>query len=127
MNGVYCRLINMPKGVTIEVGALGRLQFKKGHYVYVGSAQNGIEKRVGRHMRKSKKKRWHIDYLLANARVAKVLYKKAGKEEECRIASFLSLQGIPVQDFGCSDCKCRSHLFMLENFSKLRRLRLKEL
>ncbi len=51
------------------VGRLGKREFDAGLYVYTGSALNSLPGRVGRHLRKLKKKHWHIDYLIADASV----------------------------------------------------------
>lgn len=101
------------------MGALGKIEFGKGTYAYVGSAQNGIEKRVARHLRREKRKFWHIDYLLAQeaVRIEKVLYKRAPRQEECRTAQTLSKPGNPVRGFGSSGCSCSSHLFKIEERS----------
>lgn len=122
MKGVYVLVISVGKDISVEVGALGSISFEKGLYAYVGSAQNGLEKRVARHLAKAKKRRWHIDYLLDNefANVAKVFYKEAGKSEECRIAGKLGERGVPVVNFGCSDCGCVSHLFKIRDYGFLR-------
>ena len=67
MKGTYCLIINVKKDVKIKIGkVLGEIEFKKGCYLYVGSAMNSLEKRVQRHLSKDKKKHWHIDYLLLN-------------------------------------------------------------
>jgi len=97
------------------VGALGKIEFRKGTYAYVGSAQNGIGKRVARHLKREKRKFWHIDYLLTQetVRIEKVLYKRAPRQEECRTAGVLSKLGNPVRSFGSSDCSCSSHLFKI--------------
>lgn len=118
MRGIYCLLISVKTDSTIKVGALGRILFKKGTYCYVGSAQNELEARVKRHLSKKKTLFWHIDYLLADkdARVVDVFYKRnAGRSEECKAArKFMQMTGgMPVKGFGCSDCYCGSHLFML--------------
>jgi len=120
MKGIYVLLIKVEKPISVKIGALGKISFKKGNYVYVGSAQNGIEQRVKRHLRKNKKKFWHIDYLLANrnVEVIKIFYKKAQKEEECKLAKRISKYSLPVKNFGCSDCDCVSHLFFVKNFRK---------
>lgn len=115
MRGICCLLISVRKDSVMEVGPLGQLEFRKGAYCYVGSAQNGLEARVRRHL--SKKKRplfWHVDYLLADRSVSvKEVFCKlgAGKEEECKTAR--KMTGTPIENFGCSDCKCASHLFFL--------------
>ena len=122
VKGVYVLVISVGKDIRVRVGALGTAFFAKGLYAYVGSAQNGLEKRVERHLRKAKRKFWHIDYLLGNrfAKVVKVFYKKAGKIEECMIARKLSERGVAVKNFGCSDCGCVSHLFKVKDYGFLR-------
>ncbi len=101
----------------INVGALGQKTFKKGTYAYVGSAQKNLEQRVKRHLRREKRKFWHIDYLLDSdaAKVIEVLFKQGSKTEECRVASEISQRGEAVSGFGCSDCNCKSHLFRVED------------
>jgi len=128
MKGIYCLIINIKKDINPKIGALGNILFIKGKYVYVGSAQNSIEKRVSRHFSKNKKIKWHIDYLLANPNVNLInaVYKKAGKEEECKIACLLNKLENPIKGFGCSDCRCYSHLFKLKSLSNLNKLNLKE-
>ncbi|MCK5040573.1 MAG: GIY-YIG nuclease family protein [Candidatus Aenigmarchaeota archaeon] len=115
MKGIYILIISLSKTMKIKVGAIGDINFAKGHYAYVGSAQNNLEKRVQRHMKKNKKLKWHIDYLTSDksATVEKVLYKLALKSEECKTADILSQTEEGIKNFGCSDCKCQSHLFKL--------------
>lgn len=128
MKGIYCLLIRVRKKQTIKIGALGKINFTKGSYVYVGSGQNNLEKRIARHVSKKKKIRWHIDYLLANKEVIieKAMFRKATKEEECNIACFLNQFEQPIKGFGCSDCKCSSHLFRLISLKNINKLKLKE-
>ena len=122
MKGVYVIVVLVRRDVEIKIGALGIVSFGKGLYVYVVSAQKGLEKRVERHLRKAKKKFWHVDYLLDNdaAWVVKVFYKEAERLEECRIAGKLSEKGVAVVNFGCSDCDCVSHLFRVDDYGFLR-------
>jgi Uri superfamily endonuclease len=129
MKGIYCLLINVKKDINPKIGALGKIPFKKGSYVYIGSAQNSIEKRVSRHFSRNKKVRWHIDYLLAdsNVNLKKAVYKKANKEQECKTACFFNKFEEPIKGFGCSDCRCYSHLFRLKSLKNLNSLDLKEL
>ncbi len=117
MRGVYVLIISVSKDIRVKVGALGSVNFEKSLYVYVGSAQNNLEKRIKRHLGKTKRKFWHIDYLLENrfAKVVGVFYKEAEKSEECKIAGNMIEWGIPIVNFGCSDCYCVSHLFMLND------------
>ncbi|MEM3442393.1 MAG: GIY-YIG nuclease family protein [Candidatus Bathyarchaeia archaeon] len=120
--GIYVLIISLCKNIEIEVGALGNINFKRGLYAYVGSAQNNLEKRLNRHLNKFKKKFWHIDYFLADehAKIVKVFYKSAEKPWECHIAKIVCDRGIPIKGFGSSDCHCKSHLFKIEDYQFLR-------
>ncbi|NOQ37998.1 DUF123 domain-containing protein, partial [archaeon] len=71
MKGVYVLIVKVDKDIQEKIGALGKIRFCRGTYAYVGSAQNGLEKRIARHLSKKKSLFWHIDYLL-NSRHAKV-------------------------------------------------------
>ena len=65
IKGIYVLFIRVERDIVVKIGSLGKLKFSKGIYAYVGSAQNGIKKRIARHLKKRKRKFWHIDYLLA--------------------------------------------------------------
>jgi len=120
--GIYVLVISVNNDIRVNVGALGGVNFEKGLYAYVGSAQRSLERRIERHFRKTKRKFWHIDYLLDNdaVKVLEVLHKEAGKPDECKIAKKISKKGIPMKGFGSSDCKCASHLFKLKDYQFLR-------
>lgn len=111
MKGSYILVIELKKDKTIQIGTLGKIHFKKGFYAYVGSALNGLEQRINRHLRKIKKKHWHIDYFLDFAEVVDVFYKENETREECKIAKMLGNQLVSIPGFGSSDCRCKSHLF----------------
>lgn len=115
--GIYALLLDVSKDIKVRVGSLGTLDFAKGYYVYVGSAQNNLDKRIARHCTKAKPRFWHADYLLGNrcANVVQVLVKSAGKTEECAIARRLQLIGTSRVGFGSSDCKCDGHLVKVRN------------
>jgi Uri superfamily endonuclease len=117
MKGIYCLLIDVPIDMKADIGSLGSIEFPKGSYVYVGSAQNSIEKRVARHYRKEKKLRWHIDYLLSQKGVTikKTFSRTAGKNQECKAAGLIAGVSSGIPRFGCSDCRCSSHLFRLSS------------
>ena len=121
MKGIYVLIIQLSEDIAVNVGAIGKITFKKGLYAYVGSAQTNLEKRIGRHFRKDKSKFWHIDYLLDNdaAKIAKVFFKNENKTAECTIAKAISEKGELIRDFGCSDCNCNSHLFYICDYSFL--------
>ena len=121
LKGVYVLIIQVDEDTDVNVGAIGRLTFKKGLYAYVGSAQNNLEQRVKRHLRKEKRKFWHVDYLLGNeaTKVVEVLYEQADKTEECAIAGVIGERGEPMDGFGSSDCSCKSHLFRIGDYGFL--------
>jgi len=121
VKGIYILAISIRKNLKLSVGALGKIKFEKGTYVYVGSAQNNLEKRIERHLKKDKPKFWHIDYLLSNVhvKVLKIYCKEIGKTEECQIAKKISTYSLPIKGFVASDCKCQSHLFKIEKLEFL--------
>ena len=111
MKGSYLLIIKLDKDSIIRIGKLGEIKFNKGLYVYVGSALNGLEQRIQRHLRDNKKIHWHIDYLLNYAKITDVFYKENNTREECFIAKKFDKKFTSIPGFGCSDCKCKSHLF----------------
>lgn len=118
--GAYILIAELERARTIRVGALGPLYFAAGAYAYVGSALGGLEARIARHLRRRKRRQWHIDYLLAHARVAGVLRMPAEDRIECALARELAARLSCVPGFGCSDCRCASHLFVHEDTNRLR-------
>ena len=122
LKGVYVLIIEINRDTLLNVGALGKSTFKKGLYAYVGSAQNDLEQRVKRHLRKNKRKFWHVDYLLDDdaTRVVKVFHKQADKSGECAIAKVIGERGEPIHNFGSSDCNCKSHLFRIRDYEFLK-------
>jgi len=111
MKGSYILLIEAKKDMNIIIGKLGKIFFKKGFYVYIGSALNSLESRINRHLRSNKKIHWHIDYLLKYGDIIDVFYKENLKREECKISGEFEKKLHFLKGFGCSDCKCNSHLF----------------
>ena len=118
VEGIYVLIIQVEDDIEAKVGALGRTAFTKGLYAYVGSAQTNMKQRIKRHLRSKKRRFWHIDYLLDSPKVKiiKIFFKEGDKTEECKTAKYLSEKGESIASFGCSDCKCKSHLFHVENF-----------
>jgi Uri superfamily endonuclease len=58
MKGIYVLIISVDKDTIVDAGVLGQLNFKKGLYAYVGSAQANLEKRIERHLRKENKRKF---------------------------------------------------------------------
>jgi Uri superfamily endonuclease len=120
LRGAYCLCVSVEEEVGVEVGALGMLSFAPGRYVYVGSALNGLVARVLRHVNTSlgehKAIHWHIDYLLKErgVHIESVYVRVTDRKIECELARAVSGRGKPVKGFGCSDCRCVSHLFKVD-------------
>lgn len=110
--GAYLCLMRLPREVSIEVGGLGAVRFRGGWHVYVGSAMAGLDARLARHARLTKKPKWHIDYLRAQAAEVLALPVRSSTRLECPMAQALAdvLERGPA-GFGCSDCACPSHLY----------------
>jgi sugar fermentation stimulation protein A len=111
--GNYLILLELAGDQDITVGALGTLPFRRGWYVYTGSAQKNLSSRINRHLRKiRKKKHWHLDYLCPGAKTLKAFPIMSYRNRECDLARDLeNLGGQGVPGFGSSDCHCGSHLF----------------
>ena len=113
----YCLIIKLNIDSKIKIGKLGEMDFKEGYYIYVGSALNSMDSRIRRHLSKEKKLFWHIDYLLnsPNSTVSEVILERSPEKWECNVAVEVSKKGISTDRFGCSDCKCSSHLFYFKS------------
>lgn len=111
MKGSYLLILRNNKRRKIEVGALGKLKFLPGYYIYVGSALNNLKKRIERHKKKKKKRFWHIDYLTNKFQFLWAKKFPTDKKKECQIASLLKRRLLEIKGFGASDCNCSSHLF----------------
>ncbi|MDR2536183.1 MAG: DNA/RNA nuclease SfsA [Treponema sp.] len=111
--GNYLMLLEIPEQQAIDVGALGTLKILPGWYVYTGSAQKNLSQRISRHLRKTRKRRhWHIDYLTPYTKTITALPIMSYRNLECDLAhSLAALGGEAMLRFGCSDCRCKSHLF----------------
>ncbi len=120
-------IIENRKDIEAEIGKIGCIAFKKGFYAYVGSALSGLERRVERHLRNvdnNKKLHWHIDYFLASPAVEtkEVVFAEAEELKECEIATNMHMgKGLGfIENFGCTDCSCKSHLFFFTSLTKLK-------
>ena len=103
----------MKKSEKLKIGHLYEdYKFKKGYYIYIGSAMNSLTARINRHLSDDKKMHWHIDYLLKspNSQIRDVLFNISDKKIECNLASKIAEDGESIPKFGCSDCNCNSHL-----------------
>ena len=111
--GSYVLLIRMTAKKEVAVGILGPFTFQPGYYLYIGSALGGLNGRIKRHLRETKKTHWHIDYLLRYARILEVWWSLSEDRQECVLAQAargLPEASVPLMGFGSSDCRCPSHL-----------------
>ena len=113
--GTYALVLRCATRTSVQVGRWGRLNVRRGYYVYVGSAfgPGGVLARVSRHCRLVKSKHWHFDYLRESGEIVSIWFHHGATRHEHEWASVLvKLEGsLPITGFGCSDCHCDSHLF----------------
>jgi len=125
--GSYLLILNLKREQKINVGRLGKVSFKKGFYIYVGSAMANLSKRMERHRHIRKQHHWHIDELRAVSEFHSILAIRSSARLECEIAEALSkMADWSIPGFGCTDCSCETHLFGMssdpfhfEDFHKL--------
>jgi sugar fermentation stimulation protein A len=117
IGGTYCLIVKLGKSCAIQVGKLGRGFFPEGYYVYVGSALNGLKKRLARHLSPQKKKHWHIDYLLEYAGMIGTRKIHSIERRECALSEEVGsiCHSIPMVGFGSSDCGCTTHLYFFSH------------
>ncbi len=116
LKGTYLFVFRLRETLNVKTAGGKRFYLPEGVYVYVGSAfgKGGISKRVLRHLKKNKPKRWHLDYITTTERWEFLFCLPIyGRRVECSVASLLggSKDFEPVRGFGCSDCNCDAHLF----------------
>ena len=115
--GAYVLLIELGAPLVLEVASLARAVLPAGRYAYCGSAYGpgGLKARIGRHLRRDKAHRWHVDHLTAAGRI--VAFRAVPGGRECDLlARVLEMPGasVPVPRFGSSDCRaCPAHLVAL--------------
>lgn len=114
-SGCYILILYLDEDERIEVGKIGVLFFKKGYYIYIGSAAKNLSSRIDRHRRLRKRAFWHIDYLRERTDYVTALHIRTGEDLECLIAQDIKLiSDWTIPNFGSSDCNCESHLFAMK-------------
>ena len=117
MKGSYALVLQLADSAEITIGRLGTYRFNPGYYLYFGSALNGLERRIDRHLRSEKTLYWHIDFLSEVATVREVWKTYSLDNAECcwtELAKTCTGASMPVLKFGSSDCIfCKSHLIMV--------------
>jgi Uri superfamily endonuclease len=116
-SGAYALVLRLDRIARLDITTLKSPSLAAGLYLYAGSAwgPGGIRARVGRHLRRDKAKRWHIDHLTAKAKIERVIALPGRRE--CDIVDFaLSAPTAfaPIARFGASDCRtCPAHLLVV--------------
>jgi sugar fermentation stimulation protein A len=114
VKGSYCIAAFLREDTDIEIAKLGTFSFPRGMYIYTGSALSSLEGRIGRHLGKEKKMKWHMDFFLEEAEPLGFIPIVSSDREECSINSkFLEKGKVLAKGFGSSDCRCPSHLVFL--------------
>ena len=112
--GAYAILITLNRPLDLHLPRRAGVILPPGRYVYCGSAYGpgGLRARIGRHLRKTKPIRWHVDRMTAAGAITAVNAVPGGNE--CALlAGVLAIAGssTPVPGFGSSDCRrCPAHL-----------------
>ncbi len=115
--GYYVLIISVNRELVITTRGGRRFHLKPGIYAYIGSARGlgGIKARILRHLRRDKKKHWHIDYLTTNPWVeivAALSFTWVEKDLESILSNKLAGKHTPVKGFGSTDKRSDpSHLF----------------
>lgn len=111
--GSYLLAGYLKEDAYIPIGSLGKRFFARGFYLYVGSAMRSLSQRIQRHFRRTKKKHWHIDFLLPFLEDLHAFPIQSSERLECALAQELRSISQEVPPFGASDCSCTSHLFYM--------------
>lgn len=110
--GYYILILFLRRNTKICIGRLGNVEFKKGYYLYAGSAKVNLTSRLQRHKIKKKRCFWHIDYLRERTDFCDAVIVRSKDSLECKIADTLkNISDWIIPKFGSSDCSCKSHLF----------------
>lgn len=113
--GDYVVVLHLAEDKELSIGSNGVMSFKAGYYMYVGSAKANLTKRLERHQRKRKNNHWHLDYFRNECDWVTALPVRSSEDLECVMAKALSAVAVDyVVGFGCSDCRCKSHLFRMD-------------
>jgi Uri superfamily endonuclease len=116
-------LIELNKAREIRYGSVQR-HFRKGYYVYIGSAMRNLRQRVHRHINYRERsiptdssgrvEHWHIDRLLVYGNIKTVLMLPNELRMEEELSGMVSKFFSAVPSFGATDCeRVDSNLYCL--------------
>lgn len=112
--GAYLLAVDLAAALALDFGGFAGQVLPPGRYVYCGSAYGpgGLRARIGRHLKRGKPLRWHVDRLTAAGHIAGIA--AIPRARECDLAArVLAVPGaaVPAPRFGSSDCRrCPAHL-----------------
>jgi Uri superfamily endonuclease len=112
MKGTYILLLKLEESVALRYGKKAS-HLEPGYYAYVGSAMGGFFKRIPRYFLGSRKKHWHIDYLLDHAQIAGLIMFSGRRIEE-GISNVLSYHFEGIEGFGASDLRVKTNLYRVD-------------
>lgn len=119
MRGTYTIVLDCKGPIEVRFGKRGHARLAKGYYLYTGSGLGrgavSLEGRITRHGGRSKKIRWHVDYLTTRRECIPIaaVYAISRRRLECVINRLIcdNLQATTILErLGASDCKCKGHL-----------------
>ena len=118
--GTYTLVFGSSSARFVRIGKCGQLSLKPGFYVYVGSAfgPGGLTARIAHHRQSSRRPHWHIDYLTPYLFLRQLWYTYDPLQREHEWTELLlKTRGacVPLEGFGSSDCRCRSHFFFFNS------------
>ena len=115
--GNYIIVFRLQERTRQNIPRFNDVNLDPGYYLYCGSVHGngGLKGRSTRHLTRSSKKFWHIDFLKECLHPFEIWYQISLKKNECSFCKLLHNQmgrEIPIKGFGSSDCrnKCESHL-----------------
>lgn len=119
MKGAYTIIVECGFEGYLAFGRLGRAKMRRGRYLYTGSAlgrgATSLERRLERHAKRWKRRKWHIDYLTSKrgCLVSGAVYVESKRRLECKLNQAISKRlNLPpvLPKVGASDCHCEGHL-----------------
>lgn len=111
-HGDYLLVLYLDAERMIRIGEKGDVFFKKGYYVYVGSAKRNLDQRLARHQRLRKKMHWHIDYIRQQCQFIQAIPIRTSSDLEHTLAAAVKrIADWTIPGIGCTDCDCESHVF----------------
>ncbi len=112
--GAYVLIVDLARPLALDIATLPGAVLAAGRYAYCGSAHGpgGLRARIGRHLKRDKARRWHVDRLTGAGRIVAIHAEPNGSE--CALLARLrATRGatVPLAGFGSTDCRrCPAHL-----------------